>query len=100
MISVRAQKGNWMGNVELLVIDRSNEGVIRYGRNIPFDSVEPGEASEPTLAIPFEAAQQLMDDLWICGLRPSEGAGSAGSLRATQDHLADMRKIAFQLMEK
>jgi hypothetical protein len=40
-------------------------------------------------------AQELMDDLWRCGLRPTEGRGSAGALAATQNHLADMRAIAM-----
>jgi hypothetical protein len=38
--------------------------------------------------------QKLMDDLWDCGLRPSEGTGSAGALAAVEKHLGDMRKIA------
>jgi hypothetical protein len=33
--------------------------------------------------------------LWNCGLRPTEGSGSAGSLAATQRHLDDMRTVAF-----
>jgi len=37
-----------------------------------------------------------MDSLWDCGLRPSEGTGSAGALSATQKHLDDMRKIVFK----
>jgi hypothetical protein len=37
-----------------------------------------------------------MDQLWQCGLRPSEGTGSAGSLAATQRHLEDMRALVFQ----
>lgn len=36
-------------------------------------------------------AQELMDSLWQAGLRPSEGTGSAGALKATQDHLKDLR---------
>lgn len=44
-------------------------------------------------------AQVLMDDLWRCGLRPTEGRGSAGAMSATQRHLEDMRKIAFNKLE-
>jgi hypothetical protein len=29
----------------------------------------------------------------VCGIRTSEGSGSAGSLAATERHLADMRAI-------
>lgn len=40
-------------------------------------------------------AQELMDDLWRCGVRPTEGAGTAGSMAATQRHLEDMRELVF-----
>jgi len=40
--------------------------------------------------------QVMMDDLWNCGVRPTEGSGSAGSLKATQNHLEDMRKLVFK----
>ena len=46
-----------------------------------------------------DQAQILMDDLWNCGLRPSEGSGSAGAMKAVQDHLADMKKIAFHAVK-
>ena len=38
-------------------------------------------------------AQVLMDDLWNCGIRPTEGAGTAGAMGAVQGHLNDMRAI-------
>ena len=40
--------------------------------------------------------QELMDSLWECGVRPTEGTGSAGSLKATERHLADMQKLVFK----
>lgn len=47
----------------------------------------------PTLCtLDATAAQVLMDDLWACGIRPTEGAGSAGALAATQRHLEDTKK--------
>lgn len=55
----------------------------------------------PFLTLQPEVAQALMDELWQCGLRPTEGTGSAGSLAATERHLADMRRIAMEgLMER
>lgn len=44
------------------------------------------------------AAQVLMDDLWACGIRPTEGQGSAGAMRAMESHLADMRRLVFDLV--
>ncbi len=37
-----------------------------------------------------------MDDLWAAGLRPTEGTGSAGALRAVERHLEDMRRLVFE----
>lgn len=56
---------------------------------------DPDSDSAP-LTLSYQAAQRLMDDLWNCGLRPSEGSGSAGALKATQGHLEDMRKLVFE----
>lgn len=50
---------------------------------------------DPSLQMTVEEAQQLMDELWRCGIRPVEGMGSAGQAAATEKHLDDMRKIAF-----
>lgn len=55
-----------------------------------------GISSLPFATIGETQAQILMDDLWACGLRPTEGKGSAGAMIAVQDHLADMRKIVFK----
>ena len=63
--------------------------------------VEPGEAYSTDdnfapITIRPEAAQKLIDDLWDCGLRPSEGIGSAGQLAAVQNHLKDFKIILFK----
>lgn len=54
-------------------------------------------ASEPLMTLQPDDAQQLIDELWRAGLRPSEGSGSAGSLAATERHLADMRALVFKI---
>jgi hypothetical protein len=53
-------------------------------------------AVEPSCRLDQTQAQRLMDELWQCGLRPSEGSGSAGSLAATERHLEDMRRLVFE----
>lgn len=63
------------------------------------EAIGKGESSPPTVTMPIECAQQLIDELWRCGLRPSEGTGSAGSLAATERHLADMQKIAYSFLK-
>lgn len=44
-------------------------------------------------------AQALMDALWQCGLRPSEGSGSAGAMLAAQEHIKDLREVYKKLFE-
>ncbi len=66
---------------------------------IEWDDVEEGAYAGPTFQMKAGEAQVLMDDLWNCGIRPSEGAGSAGSLAATERHLKDMQSIAKGLLK-
>ena len=60
--------------------------------------VERGIAVEPFLRLGLLPAQALMDSLWDCGIRPTQGKGSAGQLEAVKYHLEDMRGIAHNAM--
>lgn len=61
--------------------------------------VDQATPQPPAFSLSLERAQELMDSLWSCGLRPSEGTGSAGALAATQAHLKDMQTLTFKLLE-
>jgi len=91
---ILVMKSPWSFGVDVL---------IRNGNSILSDVVFK-EHNDEIVAIPnfnlnANNAQKLMDDLWIAGFRPSEGTGSAGALKATERHLADMRKIVFDNMK-
>ena len=58
------------------------------------------EIADPGMSLTRTQAQQLIDALWACGIRPTEGAGSAGSLAATERHLKDMQTIAMGALKK
>jgi hypothetical protein len=51
---------------------------------------------QPMLHLDIHQAQQFMDELWSCGLRPTEGTGSAGAMAATQAHLKDLQRLVFK----
>ena len=70
-----------------------------YAQELKFREVVKGDRVEPFLRFEKHCAQKLMDDLWDCGLRPSEGSGSAGAMLATQKHLEDMKTIAFHSLK-
>lgn len=83
----------WGKRVDLLLI-RTIDGK-RHAGVVSFEELPEGHFANPTATIGITEAQQLMDDLWHCGLRPSEGSGSAGALAATERHLEDMRRLVF-----
>lgn len=80
---------------------------VRFGIDCgdgEFDIAEPiqlrripiNTTADPFLELHPDTAQKLMDQLWQCGLRPTEGTGSAGAMAAVQKHLEDMRTLVFK----
>ena len=98
-MEIRAISGPWHDGIELLVREKHSDGRISVVKNLTLEAIAPGMYSGPTATVTREAAQVLMDDLWHAGLRPSEGSGSAGSLRATEKHLDDMRRIVAKKLD-
>jgi len=89
-MDIFAQVTNWGRGVELSITDGE------YSAS-PFtmEKIDPAVILKPSCTLTIPQAQKLIDNLWDCGLRPSEGSGSAGSLKATQNHLADMQRLVF-----
>ena|ERR1043166_3493001 len=98
-IFIQLYRPAWAVNLQVLISKHENEKVY-VASEIVWKEATPAEICEPTLYLRKDEAQELMDSLWSNGLRPTEGSGSAGALAATQEHLKDMRKIAFDLLEK
>lgn len=65
---------------------------------LEIQKLEEGELMPILFKLDPGEAQKLIDDLWDCGLRPSEGAGSAGAMMAVQNHLKDTQKIVSVFM--
>jgi hypothetical protein len=88
--------GGMCGLIELRMWDSI---AITKATDVIMEKTEEGDSANPFLKLTNDEAQRLMDELWNCGLRPSEGTGSAGSLAATERHLADMKQIAFHCLK-
>lgn len=72
---------------------------VSYAAPLTLTRITPeneGREMPPVFTLRDEGCQHLMDELWRVGFRPSEGSGSAGSLAATERHLADMRHLLFK----
>ena len=96
---IRAFKTNHHRNIAIFIEEDRKDALYILG------PIEMHKASKhelyavdpsPTATLTPTAAQQLIDDLWDCGLRPSEGSGSAGQLAATERHLKDMQQLVFE----
>lgn len=94
-----ARRVPWTDMVDLVFVAKDMEGNKFIASPLTLTPLPRDESIDvPTVALEFDAAQQLMDALWDCGLRPTEGIGSAGALAATQAHLKDMRELTFKLL--
>ena len=88
-------------SIEIYIFHRPDPGgPARVLTDLTFTEVQPQTAlNQETIQLPGEVAQQLMDSLWDCGVRPSEGNGSAGAMKAAQDHIKDLQGSRADLQQ-
>lgn len=95
-IEFMARREDWSQGISLYMRQRMVGNGSSVAAPITMVRHELSALVEPMLRIEIQQAQQLMDELWQCGLRPTEGTGSAGAMAATQKHLEDMRTLVFK----
>lgn len=95
---VAAKESVYSRGLEIHIFARQPNGVFA-GSVVMTEVKDLIAPAAPACRIDPETAQGLMDSLWQCGLRPSEGTGSAGSLAATEKHLGDMRKLVEKTLD-
>ncbi len=98
-IEIRARRADfsaYLDEINLFGVSGRETERVSMANSLEFVPHKIGEIANSFVRISGESAQKLIDDLWDCGLRPSEGTGSAGCLQATQKHLEDMKKIVFK----
>ena len=96
---IAARRALFSNKIELSMVVAWSDGSLSAAKHVEMTHVDEGAVVDPFMVMPLETAQLLMDELWDCGLRPSEGTGSAGSLAATERHLKDMKTIAFHALK-
>jgi len=89
---VYAERRITENRVALYLVHRCPDGIDQEGsiqwapRGPAYSAPRCAETLDET------AAQVLMDTLWQAGVRPTDGAGSAGAMAAVQTNLADLRQ--------
>jgi hypothetical protein len=94
-----AHQDPWSEKVGVLLVKHETGKPRLIAKPLDFAEVPAGAPVDPTFSLQRDEAQELMDMLWSCGLRPTQGKSSAGQLDAVERHLADMRAIAFNKLE-
>ena len=102
-LDIRASREPWLFDaVTLRLLQRTvTDGQVSTAAALPlvFKTRTPEECGtviEPTMVFKPDEAQQLMDELWLAGVRPTEGQGSVGQLAAVHAHLEDLRRLVFK----
>lgn len=90
---IRAQSSPWKSGIELAIFSEDKKTRVK---EIIVETIDERMPCEPSFQMANDTAQILMDDLWNAGVRPTEGSGSAGALRAVERHLEDMRRLVFK----
>jgi hypothetical protein len=89
----------WSEQVEFMLVLHENGQPRTVCKPLEFVEHPPGAPVNPTFRLYRDEAQELMDMLWNCGLRPTQGKSSVGQAEAVQRHLAGLRAIAFSKLE-
>lgn len=63
----------------------------RQIKSVEWEDVGNGTAQTPLINIQRDQLVELMDALWQCGIRPSNGEGDLGRVGAMMEHLTDLR---------
>ena len=91
-LEARAERSYWTDTINIYL--RAQHGDKRFVVTdlvlTEFDPDNPVELQP--LKFEKETAQRFMDELWNCGLRPSEGTGSAGAMQQAQDHIVTLKR--------
>jgi len=97
MLLIHVQRELWNNDIAIHLAERKQNALF-VAQSVSFTEQSEHCIQEPFLRLRTTEAQLLMDELWNCGIRPSEGTGSAGSLAATERHLKDMQAITKGLL--
>lgn len=97
-MKITADRHPWNMQVELRAALKGEDG-YQVVQRISVAPIADGEVAEPFMRLDPSDAQQLLDELWRIGIRPSQEQGSTGQAAAMQKHLDDMRTIAFHTLK-
>ncbi len=101
LLRMRARDRDFLRGIEIALFETGRDGaLVSVARTVTMESCE-SECLIPAMCeLTPDAAQLLMDDLWRCGLRPTEARLGNESVQAMKEHIGDLRRMAFDVLAK
>jgi hypothetical protein len=98
----RAQIMIYRDGVDLVYFQRHGEDIVVAE---PVDFVMKTQPRNhvitgPTLHLPDNSGQELLQALWDAGLRPSDGAGGSAEAKALRDHITLAERVVDKLLDR
>lgn len=88
----------YRGGYEVYIREDKGKRIVTNIALTVEDYIE-GELTSPCMIMEQNEAQQIMDALWLAGVRPNNGEGSDAQVNSIKNHLEDMRKIVFKSLK-
>ena len=96
----RVEQSIYRQSVDFLLIQsRGHDDIVGQPTEFMMVQADEGMVMQPTFSVTSYEAQDMMNGLWQAGFRPRDGSGAVAHVEATQAHLSDMRKIAFNRLK-
>lgn len=94
---IRAKNAFHVFGIDLIIMGETTDGRRKtIVKDIIYEDVEQFTSSPPkAITIEDSAAKQLMDDMWLAGIRPSKELYGNPDKEDIKNHLEDMRRIVF-----
>jgi hypothetical protein len=93
----RAVRKPWDDYVSFYLGEQQGDGRFAMAERVTLKTQEnKGEITFPFLELLDSDVQNIVDELYSIGFRPSKSIDSAGALEATVKHLEDMRTLVFK----
>jgi len=88
---IYVQQGSFGRGIDVAVFMDSLDGDPNAYNvvNMTAKAIAEGDMTHTCLTISNESAKHLMDQLWVCGIRPSKAEDQNAVVQALENHLAD-----------
>lgn len=90
----------WSRSIAVHIGLRHADGSLAIAKPLTLEVHPPDQAlpDVPAFQLDDTAAQDLIDELWHLGIRPSEGHGSTGQLAAVEKHRDHLTRLLDQTL--